>query len=175
MSGTIRTRAVLGMVILWSVGGVLADERAGPAATRPIKIAVFDFELEDKSAGTGIIALDERDLSFLKQSTEEAKRLLSETGRYDVVDTSTVAQHNLLSCDRCEGPLAQKLGAEQAMIGLVTRITRTEYTIQLRVIDAATKETASLDFTGLRIGANYSWPRGVRWLMKNRTLANLAE
>jgi hypothetical protein len=175
MFGTIRMQTILGMVVLWSAGGVLADEHAGPAATRPVKIAVFDFEIEDKSAGAGIIALDERDLSFLKQSTEEAKRILSETGHYDVVDTSTVAQHNLLSCGRCEGQLAQKLGAEQAMIGLVTRITRTEYTIQIRVIDAATKETASLDFTGLRMGANYSWPRGVRWLMKNRTLASPAK
>jgi hypothetical protein len=168
-------QAVLGTVILWSVSGVLADERAGPATIQPIKIAVFDFELEDKSAGAGIIALDERDLSYLKQSTEEAERLLSETSRYDMVDTSTVAEHDLLSCDRCEGPLAQKLGAEQAMFGLVTRITRTEYTIQIRVIDAATKETVSLSFTGLRMGANYSWPRGVRWLMKNQTLTDLAK
>ena len=175
MLGTTRAPAVVGMFILWSVSGVLADEHLGPATSPPIKIAVFDFELEDKSAGAGIIPLDERDRSYLKQSTEEAKRLLSETGRYDVVDTSSVAEHSPLSCNRCEGPLAEKLGAEQAMLGLVTRITRTEYTIQIRVIDVVTKETASLNFTGLRMGANYSWPRGIRWLMKNQTLADLAK
>ena len=157
--------------MLSSVSAPLADERASPAAPQLIKIAVFDFELEGKSAGGWIIPLDEKDLSYLKQSTEEAKRLLSESGRFEVIDTSGVSERNLVSCGRCEGPLAQKLGAERAMIGLITRITRTEYTIQLRVVDAATKETISNAFTGLRMGANYAWSRGVRSLINNQILA----
>jgi hypothetical protein len=160
---------VLGVIMLSSVGAPLAGDHAGPAAPALIKIAVFDFELEDRSAGGGIIALDEKDLSFLKQSTEEAKRLLSESGRYEVIDASSVSEHNLVSCGLCEGPLAQKLGAKQAMIGLITRITRTEYTVQIRVIDADTKETVSGGFTGMRMGANYAWPRGVKSLI-NRLL-----
>ncbi len=167
---TMRAQAVAGAVMLSSVSAPLADERASPAAPRPIKIAVFDFELEDKSAGGGIIPLDEKDLSYLKQSTEEAQRLLSKSGRFEVIDTSAVSERNLVSCGRCEGPLAQKLGAEQAMIGLITRITRTEYTIQLRVIDAATKETISNAFIGLRMGANSAWSRGVSWLINNQIL-----
>jgi hypothetical protein len=171
-SKKMKAQAVLGAVMLSIVGAPAADERAGPAAPRPIKIAVFDFELEDKSAGAGIVRLDEKDLSYLKQSTEEAKRLLSESGRFEVIDTSGVSERNLVSCGRCEGPLAQKLGAEQAMVGLITRITRTEYTIQLRVTDAATKETITDGFTGLRMGANYAWPRGVKWLINNQVLAS---
>jgi hypothetical protein len=166
-----RTLVVAGAVMLSSVSAPLADERARPAAPQLIKIAVFDFELEDKSAGGGIIPVDEKDLSYLKQSTEEAKRLLSESGRFEVIDTSGVSERNLVSCGRCEGPLAQKLGAERAMIGLITRINRVEYTIQLRIIDATTKETISNIFTGLRMGANYAWSRGVRSLINNRILA----
>jgi Protein of unknown function (DUF2380) len=171
LSKKMRTLAVAGAVTLSSVSAPSADERARPAAPQLIKIAVFDFELEDKSAGGGIIPVDEKDLAYLKQSTEEARRLLSESGRFEVIDTSGVSERNLASCGRCEGPLAQKLGAERAMIGLVTRITRTEYTIQLRVVDAATKETISTAFTGLRMGANYAWSRGVRSLINNRILA----
>jgi hypothetical protein len=172
LSKRMKAQAVLGAVMLSIVGTPLADERAGPAAPRPIRIAVFDFELEDRSAGAGIVPLDEKDLSYLEQSTEEARRLLSESGRFEVIDTSGVSERDLVSCGRCEGPLAQKLGAEQAMVGLITRITRTEYTIQLRVSDAATKETIADGFTGLRMGANYAWPRGVRWLINNRILAS---
>ena len=175
MFGTIRMQAILGMVVLWSARGVLADDMLVPPPPDRSRSRCSILRSRTR-ARAPVLSLSMREtFRSLKQSTDEAKRILSETGHYDVVDTRTVAQHDLLSCGRCEGQLAQKLGAEQAMIGLVTRITRTEYTIQIRVIDAATKETASLDFTGLRMGANYSWPRGVRWLMKNRTLASPAK
>ena len=43
-----------------------------PAAEpAPIKIAVFDFELKDASAGGGIIAQDAIDTENLKKSTEQ--------------------------------------------------------------------------------------------------------
>ena len=171
-SKAIAARVVVGITMLSSVNGTRAEERASRVASQPFKIAIFDFELQDNSAGGGIIPLDERDLSYLKQSTDEAKRLLSETGRYDVIDTSAVSEHNLASCGRCEGPLAQKLGADQAMIGLITRINRPEFSVQLRVIDAATGEAITNKFTDLRMGANYAWSRGVRWLMQNEILAN---
>lgn len=57
------------------------------------------------------------------------------------------------------------------MIGVVTRVSRTEYTFQALVRDTRTGEIVSNDSTGLRMGANYSWPRGVKWLMKNRVLS----
>ena len=46
------------------------------------KIAVFDFELEDKSAGAGIIPQDSFDTRYLAEATEEAKRLLVEFGPF---------------------------------------------------------------------------------------------
>jgi hypothetical protein len=70
--------------------------------------------------------------------------------------------------------LALKLGAEQAMIGVLTRVSRTEYTLQLVVRDARTGAVISDIFSGLRMGANYSWPRGVKWLMANRILPSSA-
>ncbi len=51
--------------------------------TAPIKIAVFDFELEDLSAagGTGVSPVETK---YLAQATEEAKRKLVESGRYSI-------------------------------------------------------------------------------------------
>ena len=143
---------------------------AGAAgAEGPTRIAVFPFELRDMSAAGG--PPDARDLGYLRQATDEAKRLLAETGRYALVDTAPAAAKNLAACDRCEGALAKKLGASQALLGLVTRVNRTEYTLQIRIIDAASRATVANTFTGLRLGANYAWARGVTSLMRNQILA----
>ena len=140
------------------------------AAADPIRIAVFDFELDDRSAGGGIIAADAVDAENLRKSTEEARRLLSASARYRIVDTGSVAAEvisagGIRHCNGCDGPLAKKLGADQSMVGIVTRVNRTEFTLQILVRDAETGAVLSNTFTGLRMGANYAWPRGVKWVM----------
>ena len=140
-----------------------------------VKIAVFDFELDDRSAGRDIIGEDAIDTENLIASTEEARRMLSASGRYSIVDTSAAAGEvtsagGIQYCNGCEGPLAKELGADLAMIGVFTRVSRTEYTLQVLVRDAGSGTVVLNTSTGLRMGANYSWPRGVKWLMDNRIL-----
>jgi hypothetical protein len=57
------------------------------------------------------------------------------------------------------------------MAGVVTRVSRTEYSLLILVRDAETGAIVSRSFSGLRMGANYSWPRSVKSLMKNGILA----
>jgi len=140
-----------------------------------VKIAVFDFELDDRSAGRDIIGEDAIDTENLITSTEEARRMLSASGRYSIVDTGAAAGEvtsagGIQYCNGCEGPLAKELGADLAMIGVFTRVSRTEYTLQVLVRDAGSGTVVLNTSTGLRMGANYSWPRGVKWLMDNRIL-----
>ena len=148
-------------------------------AAEPVKIAVFDFELDDKSAGGGIIAQDAIDIENLKLSTQEARRMPAASGRYSIVDPGSAAGEvraagGIQRCNECDGPLGKKLGADQSMVGVFTRVNRTEYTLQILVRDTQTGAVVSNSFTGLRMGANYSWPRGVKWLMDNRILAQRA-
>jgi hypothetical protein len=70
-------------------------------------------------------------------------------------------------CNGCDGPF----GADQSMVGVFTRVNRTEYTLQIVVRDTQTGSAVSNHFTGLRMGANYAWPRSVKWLMNNRILS----
>ena len=127
-------------------------------------------------AGGGIVDQDPIDTEKLQLSTDEARRLLSASGRYSIVDTGS-AEDELISaggiqhCNGCESPLAEELGADQSMVGIITRVTRTEYTIQILVRDTETGAVMSNDFTGLRMGANYSWPRGVKSLMNKSILS----
>jgi hypothetical protein len=119
----------------------------------PVKIAVFDLELNDASAGGGIISPDAADTENLAKSTEEARRMLSASGRYNVLDTGGVANEVMAAggirhCNGCEIPLARKLGADQSLIGVLTRVNRTEFTLQIVIKDAQTGAVVSNDFTG---------------------------
>jgi len=153
---------------------VLVTEPSKAAEPGVVEVAVFDFALDDRSAGGGIVQQDPIDTENLKASTEEARRMLSASGRYSAVDTSSAADEVIAAggiqhCNGCEVPLAKELGADQSMVGVFTRVSRTEYTLQILVRDTQTGAVVANASTGLRMGANYSWPRGVKWLM-NRML-----
>src|SRR5580704_11620440 len=95
----------------------------------PIKIAVFDFELDDFSAGAGIAGDPAADLKRLDEVTSEARKLIAASGRYTLVDVASaegdgVKDRTLHKCHGCEAAVALKLGADQSFLGVVTRITR---------------------------------------------------
>jgi hypothetical protein len=127
----------------------LAPPSSKAAEPSPIKIAVFDFELNDTSGGSGIIPQDAVDTSAAGSAPK---------GGYQ-------------SCRGCESGVASKLGADQSMVGLVTRLNRVEHAVQIVVRDARTGALVSNHYTGLRMGANYAWPRAVKWLVENSVLA----
>ena len=149
-----------------------AAEAAGPPS---IKLALFPFELEDVSAGAGTIPPDEIDRDQLRLSTEEARRLIAASGRYQLVDVGAVGDRtatagNLRNCEGCEAKIAAGLDADQSMIGIVTRISRTEYAVTYKVRDIRSGALVDTAQTDLRMGANVAWSRGARWLIQNRLL-----
>jgi hypothetical protein len=157
------------------LAGVLSASAAGPAKD----IVVFDFEMMDSSAAAGVIAPDDLDARYLAESTQVVKDYLLSTGAYTLVDpkpaaTEIASAGELMRCNGCEAAIASKLGGELAMTGIVNRISRTEYEMLIKVVDAGTGKPVAVGYTGLRMGANYSWPRGAKWLMERRVLANLA-
>jgi hypothetical protein len=139
----------------------------------PIKLAVFDFELEDTSAGASLTnAADAVQLGLV---TTEVRKLIEQSGRYRLVDVSSadaeaVKAHGLGKCDGCDAAVASKLDAEQSLIGIVTRISRMEYQVTYRIRDARTGAVIATEQTGLRMGADYSWTRGAAALIKTRLL-----
>ena len=146
---------------------------AGAADT--VKIAVFPFELEDFSAGAGYVPPDDIDREQLRLSTEEARRLIAASGRYQLVDVSAVNSEaakagKLRDCDGCDARIAAGLNADQSMIGIVTRITRMEYAVTYKIRDARSGAVIAVAQTDLRMGANVAWSRGARWLIENRLL-----
>jgi len=144
------------------------------AAAEPIKIAVFEFELNDASGGSGIIAQDAADTEHLKKATEDVRRLLLASGRYSIVDAGAAAdvpQRGIQHCNGCEAGLADKIGADQSMAGVVTRVARIVYTVQVVIRDAKSRALVSNSFSGGQLGANDAWPHGVKRLLKNQILS----
>jgi hypothetical protein len=155
--------------------GPIAAGTVEAAAPLPIRLAVFPFELEDFSAGAAYVPPDDIDREQLRLATEEARRLIAGSGRYQLVDVSAVNDPmakagKLRDCEGCDARIAAGLGADQSMIGIVTRITRTEYAVTYRIRDARSGALIDVKQTDLRMGANVAWSRGARWLIERRLL-----
>ncbi|HEX7921852.1 MAG TPA: DUF2380 domain-containing protein [Bradyrhizobium sp.] len=148
---------------------------AETAAAAPIGLAVFEFELEDNSAAPSS-GLAGSDAATLADVTRDVRDRLAQSGRYRLVDTAgaiaaPVKARTLRDCDGCEAAIAQGLGADQSLIGVIRRVSRTEYTVGFQVRDARSGAVVSRGDSGLRMGADYSWSRGAVHLVGDRLLA----
>ncbi len=159
-------------IMLAALAAAGAAETVAPS---PVKIAVFPFELEDFSGAAGYVPPDDIDREQLRLSVEEARRLIAASGRYQLIDVSAVNDQaakagKLRDCDGCEARIAAGLDADQSMIGIVTRVSRTEYAVTYRIRDVRSGTIVAVEQTDLRMGANVAWSRGARWLIQNRLL-----
>ncbi|QPF82003.1 DUF2380 domain-containing protein [Bradyrhizobium genosp. L] len=158
---------------------ILAVLAAAEPAAAPIGLAVFDFELEDTSAATPEAGREASDAAYLADVTNGVRQLLAQSGRYRLVDPGSTdldaaKRHTLRDCNGCDAAIAQKLGAEQSLVGVVRRVSRTEYTVGFQVRDASSGAVISRGDSGLRMGADYSWTRGAVHLVGDRLLAREA-
>lgn len=154
---------------------VLVPEPTPAAAQDPVKLAVFEFEFEDMSAAASAGEVSASDRQYLAEVTNSVRDLFAQSGRYRLVDVdgadaAEVKAGTLRMCDGCDAAIAQQLGAEQSFVGVVKRITRTEYTVRYQLRDAGTRAVLSSADSGLRMGADYSWSRGAVRLIKDRLL-----
>lgn len=164
-----RTGAVLlGMALVTG----LAAQPDKPGA---IKLAVFDFELEDASPTAVLQGKILDSAEALRKVTSTARTELEKSGRYALIDVSKVdaraaTEKALRRCDGCEAGIALQLGAEQSLLGVVIRATATDYYILIRIRDARTGkilDEQSANFAGSEEG----WASGVRMLIKHQLLA----
>lgn len=143
----------------------------------PIKIAVFDFELDDVSAaGAAALADSAADSTHMQAVTAEARRLLVQSGRYSLIEThgvdaAPVKQGTLRSCNGCDVGIALKLGADQSLIGVITRVAKTEYYVSLLITDTRTGKAVDGQ-TAFFTGADDAWASGVRVLLRHGVLAD---
>jgi hypothetical protein len=149
----------------------------GPAAPRPtaVKLAVFDFEMEDVSPAASLLGQSTNNEATMEKVSSEARRMLERSGRFILVDMSNidaepVKAKSLRNCNGCEAGIASQAGAEQALLGVVRRVTQTDYYVLVRISDAHTGKVLNQQDANFAGGPD-GWASGVRMLLKHQVLA----
>jgi hypothetical protein len=145
------------------------------AASPPVRLAVFPFELDDTSAAAETTGETAADTTGLAESTEAIRQLLAQSGRYQIVDIGPSAAGSAKSralhdCGGCDASIARELGADQSLVGVIRRVSRTEYIVGFHLRDSRNGTVVADGDSGLRMGANYSWSRGATRLVRDRLL-----
>jgi hypothetical protein len=144
----------------------------------PVRIAVFDFELEDVSAAAALpdkSAVDTPAMqAIMNKVSAKAREVMAQSGRYILVDVSQVdakpvREKSLADCDGCENAIALQLGAEQAMIGVVRRISMTDYYVLVQISDCRTGKVLTQEVANFA-GGDDGWANGVANLIRHQGL-----
>jgi hypothetical protein len=166
--------AMIGMLLLIAAvpPALAADAQAAP----PIKIAVFDFELEDVSPAASLPGASATTAATMEKVSSEARRMLSQSGRYSLVDVSKVdakpvTEKSLRNCDGCEIGIALQLGAEQSFVGVVRRATMTDYYVMIQISDCRTGKIINQQVANFA-GGEDGWASGARMLIRHGVLAS---
>ena len=169
--------SIVPLCILLLNGAFSTAHAADVEKSPPVKIAVFDLELADVSAAaaasTGPSASD---LTRMQAVTSEARRVLAQSGRYRLVDTNgadakPAKEMSFRTCNGCDAEIALKLGAEQSLIGVVTRVANTEYYVSLLITDTKTGKAVNQQ-SAFFTGADDACASGVRMLIEHQVLVS---
>ena len=142
----------------------------------PVKIAVFDFELEDVSAAASLLGKTTSTTATMEKVSSEARRVLAQSERYSLIDVSKadakpVNEKSLWDCDGCDSGIALQLGAEQSLIGVVRRVSMTDYYVLIQISDCRTGKVLNQQEANFA-GGDDGWASGVRMLIKHQILAS---
>ena len=164
----------IGPAVVLALSIAVAPVGAGNAEPAPIKIAVFDFELEDLSPAAVSPSKPAAGATTLEKVSNAAREELAHSGRYIVIDASkvdakSVAQKTLRDCGGCEADIARQLGAQQSLIGLVSKATQTDYYVVIRIRDARTGRILDQQEANFA-GDEQGWASGVRMLIRHQVL-----
>jgi hypothetical protein len=148
------------------------------AGAMPVKLAVFDFELEDATPAAAVLGKATSTAASLDEATRAAREALAASGRYTLVDVPAKAEakpaheRTLQDCDGCEAAIARESGANQSLIGVVVRVTQTDYYIAIVIRDARTGKVVDAE-RAMLMGGEESWASGVRMLIKHQILVDV--
>jgi hypothetical protein len=166
--------AQFGAAAIFAVAVALVPVVGRSASPPPIKIAVFDFEFEDLSPPAVLLQKPTDSATTMEKASSAAREELTHSGRYTVIDASKVdakpvAEKTLRDCNGCEAALAEQLGAQQSMVGLVRKVTETDYYVVVRIRDAHTGKILDQE-EAMFAGDQTGWPSGVRMLIRHQVL-----
>lgn len=164
-----RFFAILAAVVL----ALAAPQTAFAAGPRT---AVFPFDLIDDSQEGEVNGVRADQTARLALISAELRKLLAESGRYELVDLAPIAadiakDSPIYKCNGCDDALANKVNADVAMICTVQKVSNLILNINVFVRDVKAGKVVSAYSVDVRGNTDESWLRSIRYLVKNRLLA----
>jgi hypothetical protein len=144
-------------------------------SAEPVTTAVFDLELIDMSgeAGQGVRQDQTRRLELV---TAELRNLLRASQQLRLIDLTpqrdAIAEKSPLNkCNGCSDDLAKALNAELAVTGIVQKTSNLILSFAIEIKEVKSGKVLRGGQVDIRGNTDETWLRGVRWLVKNRLLA----
>jgi hypothetical protein len=148
---------------------------AAPARADQPKVAVFDFELIDTSLQGEMSGPRQDEHERLSRAAVQLRRALAEAGRFQVLDLAPVADaahnSNLQACGGCDVQLAERLGADIAVTGVVQKVSNLILNMNIYLRDVHGGKIITVMSADMRGNTDESWTRTMDWLIRNRVLA----
>lgn len=166
MASPFKASGIAGALLVLVTFAAEADDKP-----MPIKLAVFDMELDDFSAGGPIAGETAVETARLERMTALARDVLSKSGLFELVDTRAsknvmVTEHWLRKCNGCDSDVARALGADMSFVGFYRKISIMEQSLEIRIRDARTGELVHVSQTDLRGETDESWSRALKFLLR---------
>lgn len=160
---------------------VMASSSVVPAAAGAAeKLAIFPFDMSmpksEEDFFRGVTGPSPAEQSRLSMAQAELQKLLAASGRYEVVDLSPLsaeitAAQPIYECNGCEVDIAGKAKADLLMTALVDKISETHLSLTVAIVDVAQSKLLGNASVLIQGNTDESWMHGVRWLVRNRLLA----
>lgn len=145
------------------------------AHAEPPKLAVFDFELMDTSLQGEVNGPRADEQTRLGRTADQVRKELAESGKFRLVDIAPVnaAAHgsNLQACGGCDVTLADKLGADLALTGVVQKVSNLILNVNLYLRDVHSGKLLAVASVDMRGNTDESWSRATNYLVHERLLA----
>ncbi|MEO8420321.1 MAG: DUF3280 domain-containing protein [Hyphomicrobium sp.] len=145
------------------------------------KAIIFPFDLIDQSQqfeiGLMPKGIDPEEKRRLQVISEELVRLMKESGRYEVVDTTPIAKEiddksPIHKCNGCEDDLAKKVGADIAFIGTVRKASDVLFTVSIYVRDVKNQKIIHQGSSEIYGNTDKMWLRAVNYIVDRRLYAD---
>lgn len=164
---SLRAALACSVVALWAAlpGAAGAAEKA----------AVFPVELFDPGAsyGTRTRPVDARKLTLV---TDELRSALRDKAGLEIVDTAPKAdvvakEGPLYKCNGCAADIAKSLGADLVVTGYVEKGSGQIFNLSVSIAEADTGKVVRGGQVTIRADTDDTWAHAMRWVVKNRLLA----
>ena len=139
------------------------------------KVAVFNFEWADTSLEGEVKGARSDERARLLRVSAQLRDEMKKSGRFELLEMSTLdvaAQgKNLQACGGCDVQLAQQIGADLVVTGLVQKVSNLILNMNIYLRDVHTGRTIAAMSADMRGNTDESWSRATSYLVRNRLLA----